>query len=203
MILQDISKAKSPVAQDFVWVAEYADGTHHSEFDFITKEENSFYSIDRKRVFRFGLVGHGNSIYFERDGVFSIAGRRIHIFYEVDGKKIPLNGDFTYNVNDIITYKDAESSGLMAGFKGNGILSNRITQYNVGYKVDLDVKGIKFHFKPIIHLPLNQPAYISFWLVADQELNGNFVIYSNGIKVFDTPAPLRQNVGGELNWIIQ
>lgn len=203
MILQNDKLTHSPVAQDFIWVAEYPDGTHLSEFDFNTKEENSFYEIDRNRLFRFGLIGHGQKIYFERDGVLNIAGRRILFFYEVNGKTLPLNGDFKYNVNDIITYKDAESSGLVAGFKGQGQLSNRITQYNIGYKTNIQIDGINFHFKPIVKIPFNSPVYINTWLVADRKLDGKFLIVKNGEQVLEIKAPLEPNIGGELNWIVQ
>lgn len=203
MILQNEKFTHSPVAQDFIWVAEYADGTHLSEFSFDTKEENSFYHIDQSKVFRFGLVGHGQKLYFERDGIFNIAGRHIQFFYEVDGKMLPLNGDYKYNVSDLITFKDAEASGLMAGFKGDGMLTNRITQYSLGYKTNINVGGINFHFKPIIKLPFNQPAMISLWLVADRKLDGKLVIVNNGRVAYETVAPLEPNVGGELNWVIQ
>ncbi|MCY7861159.1 hypothetical protein MOD67_14125 [Bacillus licheniformis] len=203
MILQSDKYNNSPVPQDFIWVAEYPDGTHLSEFDFETKKENSFYRIDRNRLFRFGLIGHGQKIYFERDGVFNVSGRRLQFLYEVDGKTLPLNGDFKYDTNDIITYKDAESSGLMSSFKGDGRLSNKITQYNLGYKTTIKVEGITFNFKPIFRLPFNQPAIFSLWLVSDKKLDGKLVIVSNGTTVFETKAPLEPNVGGELNWIIQ
>ncbi|MCZ4246923.1 hypothetical protein BXO87_02125 [Bacillus sp. GZB] len=203
MFMQSELYSKSPVAQDFIWMAEYPDGTHLSEFDFATKEENSFYDIDRDRLFRFGLVGHGQKIYFERDGVLNVAGRRIHVAYEVDGKMLPLNGVFKYDINDIITYKDAQASGLTSGFKGQGTFSNRILQYNVGFKTNLNIDGVSFHFKAIVHLPLNEPAYITFWLVADKDLDGKFIIVSNGRDVLETQAPLKQNVGGELKWVVQ
>ncbi|KLA33096.1 hypothetical protein OCA05_10835 [Bacillus cereus] len=203
MILQNDKYTHSPVAQDFIWVAEYPDGTHLPEFDFNTKEENSFYKIDRNKLFRFGLIGHGNKIYFERDGIFSIAGHRIQFFYEFDGKTIPLNGDFKYDINDIITFKDAEASGLVAGFQGNGMLSNRITHYSLGYKTNINVEGINFHFKPIVKLPINQPAMINLRMVADQKLDGKVIIVNNGRVAFETKAPLEPNIGGELNWIIQ
>ena len=35
----------SPNNQMFMWLAEYADGKYLSEFDFKTKQANSFYSI--------------------------------------------------------------------------------------------------------------------------------------------------------------
>lgn len=194
---------KSPVAQDFIWLAEYPDGTHLPEFDFVTKQENSFYNIDRTKLFRFGLVGHGSKICFERDGVLNVAGRRLLVSYEVDGKEYNLNGDFKFNVEDIITYKDAQSAGLVAGFKGNGRLTSQITQFNVGYKNNISVGDTDFHFKPIVKLPLNSPAILSIWLVSNKKLNGDIVIRSNGKTVFRTKAPLEPNVGGELNWTIQ
>ncbi|MGG3801264.1 hypothetical protein [Metabacillus fastidiosus] len=203
MILQNDKFTHSPVAQDFIWVAEYPDGTHLPEFDFDTKVENNFYNINRDRLFRFGLIGHGQKIYFERDGIFNIAGKRLQLFYEIDGKTLPLNGDFKYSTNDIITYKDAESSGLLSSYKGEGAFNNRITQYSIGYKTNIQVEGINFHFKPIVKLPFNSLAYISMWLVADRKLDGKLIIVNNGRVAFETKAPLEPNVGGELNWIIQ
>lgn len=203
MVLQSDYYNSSPVAQDFIWVAEYPDGTHLSEFDFDTKEENSFYKIDRKRLFRFGLIGHGQKIYFERDGVINVAGLNIKFFYKIDGKMLALNGDFRYNINDIITYKDAHSSGLMAGYIGQGTLNSQITQYNVGYKTNITVEGINFHVKPIVQLPANQPARIALRLVADQKLNGKLVIVSNGREALELDAPLEPGKGGEINWVIQ
>lgn len=202
-ILQNPTISNSPVGQDFIWVAEYPDGTHLSEFCFNTQKENSFYHIDRAKLFRFGLVGHGQKMYFERDGIFNVAGRRLQFFYEVDGQRLPLSGDYKYNVNDIITFKDAEASGLMSGFSGGGSLSNRITQYSLGYKSNININGINFHFKPIIKLPLNSPAMLNLWLVADRKLDGKLVITNNGVVAFETKAPLEPNIGGELNWIIQ
>ena len=56
---------KAPTRQPFAWVAEYINGTYLSEFDYITKQENNFYDIDRNSLVRFGLVGDGVSAYFE------------------------------------------------------------------------------------------------------------------------------------------
>ncbi|MDQ0176216.1 hypothetical protein [Bacillus chungangensis] len=198
-------KVHSPVAQDFIWVAEYPDGTYLSEFDFETKQENSFYEIKRNQVFRFGLIGHGVNIYFERDGVLNVAGRRLFISYLHDGKELPLNGSFKFNVkdNDLITYKDAHAAGLVSGYETRGGMSSTIVQYNIGYKVNLQHDGIHFHFKPIIKIPLNQPMMLSMRLVADEKLDGQLMIRSNGQTVFKAQAPLEPNIGGELNWIIR
>lgn len=198
-------KVHSPVAQDFIWVAEYPDGTYLSEFDFETKQENSFYEIKRNQVFRFGLIGHGVNIYFERDGVLHVAGRRLFISYLHDGKEVPLNGSFKFNVkdNDLITYKDAHAAGLVSGYETRGGMSSTIIQYNIGYKVNLQHDRIHFHFKPIVKIPLNQPMMLSMWLVADKKLDGQLIIRSNGQTVFKAQAPLEPNIGGELNWIIR
>ena len=51
-------KPFSPVEnRDFIWVAEYADGTLFPEFDFQTKEFNNFYNIKKNELLGFGLVG--------------------------------------------------------------------------------------------------------------------------------------------------
>ncbi|EJW14000.1 hypothetical protein PAV_141p01060 (plasmid) [Paenibacillus alvei DSM 29] len=41
----------SPVAQDFIWVAEYIDGTYLSEFDFQTKKKITTITFSGNRCF--------------------------------------------------------------------------------------------------------------------------------------------------------
>lgn len=48
---------RSPVAQSFIWVAEYADGSHLAEYNFDNRKANSFYHIDKTKLIRFGLIG--------------------------------------------------------------------------------------------------------------------------------------------------
>lgn len=197
----------SPVTQDFIWLGEYVDGTHLSEFDFVTKEENSYYSIQKNNLVRFGLIGHGSTLYFETDGTFKLSGRVVSLVYSTSEHDYHLTGSILNYYNDIITYKDAEASGLanfspkVIGEGGN--FSNTITQYNFGYKALINVDGVTFSLKVIVKIPFDAPAYMNVWLVSDRELEGDLKIKVNGLTSHDFPAPLKPNVGGELNWVIQ
>lgn len=182
--------------QDFIWVATYADDTKLKEIDEDGKE-NSFYSIDKSRLFRFSLEGLGNVISFERNGLINVCGKYIRIYYEVDSERIKLNDDYALNITDIITYKEAET--LFIGGQSQG---NNITSFNIGYKTEITDEDLKFNFKPIVTVPLGEPVYLSIRLVANKKLDGNFIIEVNGQDVFKTSAPLEKNVGGELVWQI-
>lgn len=189
---------RSPVAQDFIWLGEYINGTHLSEFDLQTGEENSFYTLERDKLIRFGLIGHGMKLFFEYDGIFNINGASIEIAYKIGEKLIPLTGH-SGKYSDIITYKDAESL-----FKqGGGVTAPKINQFNIGYKATIESEGITFHFKPILKVPFHQPVHFNFWLVADKDVDGEFVILRNGRTTHTLKAPLKKGVGGETNWVVK
>jgi hypothetical protein len=190
---------ESPVkTQDFIWVASYYDNTFLSEFNFDDQKENSFYDIDRNKLIRFGLVGYGMNLYFEvLGGVFKIAGRMIEVVYKVNDKNYYLTGQPLIMYNDIIQYKQAETTmNMLTGKTSNNV----ITQYNFGYKQNLNIDGINFNFKAICSVPYGKPVYMNFRLVADQDLNGILCIKKNGTYVAEISAPLQANVGGEVNW---
>lgn len=187
----------SPVTQDFVWFGEYADGQIISEFDFKTKQENSFYSIQREKLIRFGLVGCGMRLYYEvPGGVFVINGHTFHFNYMDGSKYIPLSGGQKM-YKDIITFKDAEASISTKG------TSSSILQYNFGYKETIVFLGTTFNFRAICKIPFGEPAFFEFRLVANKDLNGSFVITKNNKEVLDISAPLTKEVGGELNYVIK
>ncbi|MNR12330.1 hypothetical protein D3C85_1286800 [compost metagenome] len=50
---------------------------------------------------------------------------------------------------------------------------------------------------------MDHPVYMNIWLVSDKDLNGVIQIKKNGKIVEEIYAPLKSNVGGEINWIIQ
>lgn len=189
---------QSPVAQDFIWMAEYLDGTHLSEFDFQTKEENSFYDIDRRKVLRFGLLGHGMELYVTVDGIFYFNGTVVEVSYKTEDNEYPLTG-LMNNPLDIITYKDAES----ALHPTAGVLSTRINQYNFGYKTVIKHDDVTFNFKALGKVSFQSAVHLNLWLVANKELNGKLVIKRNNRAVQELDAPLSKGVGGEVNWIVQ
>lgn len=188
----------SPVDLDFIWVAEYSEGTYLAEYDFQTKEPNKFYSIKRDQLIRFGMVGHGMKLFYEVfGGTFKLQGQMIDFVYKDGDEEYPLTGQ-PLMYNDIITFKDAESTAIPGGR-----FDNRVVQYNFGYKARLVVKGITFNLKVLCVIPFNQPAYLQIRLVADQSLDGVFIIKQNGLERERYQAHLDENVGGELNWVIK
>lgn len=187
----------SPVSQDFIWVADYIDGTHYSEFDFATKQENPFQGIDRKKLLRFGLLGNGVRLLFEVSGIFKLAGQMIEVVYKTENKEYYLTGQQII-YNDIISYKDAESS---INLLGGGVSNTSITQYNFGYKANLNIDDVNFHFKAICKIPHDEQPYMNFWLVANKKLNGVLQIKKNGRVIEEVHAPLDSGIGGEINWL--
>lgn len=137
-------------------------------------------------------------MFTESDGIFNINGMSIEVAYRLDGKLIPLTG-YTGKYSDIITFKDAESVFL----QGGGVTKPKITQFSFGYKATIQAEGVTFNFKPIVKIPFNNPVHINFWLVSDQDLDGEFVIIRNGKEVSSLKAPLKKGVGGETNWVVK
>lgn len=196
-----ITNFRSPVSQDFVWLADYTDGNHLCEFDVLTKEENSFYAIERNKLLRFGLFGHEMNLYFEvYGGMFKLAGQLIEVIYKVGEKEHYLTGQ-QQMYDDIITYKHADATINLFG--GGGGVSSVITQFNFGYKTTLDIDDINFNFKAICMIPYGKPVYMNFRLVADKELNGRLLIKKNGRVVEELDAPLAPGIGGEVNWHLE
>lgn len=188
---------QSPVDQDFIWMAEYLDGTHLSEFDFQTQEENSFYDINRTKLIRFGLVGHGAELYVSIDGIFYFDGTVVEVSYKTKDKEYPLTGRINTSL-DIITFKDAES----ALHPTAGVLSTKINQYNFGYKTIIRYDDVTFNFKAVGKVPYQAPFHLNLWLVANKKLDGTLVIRRNNRVVQELEAPLQKGVGGEVNWLV-
>ena len=187
----------SPVnTNSFIWVASYADGTFLPEFSYDSLTENSFYSIDKQKLIRFGLVGYGMNMYYEVfGGVFKIAGQMIEIFYKTNEKQYFLTGQ-QLMYNDIIQYKCAETS-LSSNGQSSGSFIN---QYNFGYKQNIQIDDINFNYKAICSIPYRKPVFLNIRLVSDKELNGQICIRKNGLKLYEYDAPMEANVAYELNW---
>lgn len=194
----DSIRPMSPVAtQDFIWVAEYADGSYFTEFDMETKQENSFYSIEKDSLVRFGLVGHGVRCYHEVfGGSFKIEGRHIDLSLEAGGKEYPLTG-LPEMYSDVITYKDAEAT-----FSPDGGTAGSILQYNCGYKHQLKFPDLEISLRALCHIPKGQPMYLNFRLVANKKLDAVLKVRRNGQIVAEIPAKMKKDVGGEINWVV-
>lgn len=186
--------------QDFQFLANYYDGNYLSEFDFINNEENSFYSVKRDKLIKFGLIGNGIHLYFESDGIFNLASKSIEISYLENGKEYSLSSR-RESYNDIIYFKDAEAYANPNGsMVRTSALGSSITQYNFGYKASFMDNGVSFNFKAICKIPYNQPVMLNFRLVSDRDMNGILLIKKNGKIVDEIDAPLESGIGGEIDW---
>lgn len=200
--LRKLMYAHNVSGQDFLWYGEYSDGSMIAEYDLNTNKRVSFYDIEKDSLIRFGMVGHGMHLYYEVfGGVFKLNGQPVEVIYKISSEEYNLTGNPTM-YNDIITYKNAESTAVFKR-KEPGRIINRVTQYNFGYKANLLVKGVNFHFKAICSIPYNRPVYMHFRLTADKDLDGKLIIRKNGLVIDEFNAPLKKDVGGELNWIVR
>lgn len=192
----------SPVNQDFIWMAEYSDGSYLSEYDFTTKLPNNFYTIERSRVIRFGLLGQGMHLYYESfGGTLKLKGQMYQLVYKVGDEEYHLTGQ-PIMYSDLISYKDAESTARMTA-SPEGRFTDRIVQFNFGYKQQLTIKDVNFQVKLLCRIPYDKPAYLTIRLVTDRDLDGKLLIKRNGFTCDEFHAPLAEGVGGELNWIIK
>lgn len=200
-MLPDI-KPHSPVPylRDFIWVAEYSDGTYLSEYDFLTKNENSFYSIRKQDAIRFGLFGHGYKFYYETfGGYFIIPVGIIDLVYKVKDKEYDLTRQNIF-YNDLITYKKAESTFNPSGF--GHISGSNIVEYVFGYKQKLSFDDIDLNLKVLFKIPFGMPMYFTVRLVANREVEGKLQIKRDGIVAEEIDAPLSKDIGGEYNWVV-
>lgn len=187
------------INREFMWIAEYLDGTLFFEFDKKTRQQNDFYQINKGKLLRYGYIGSGCRVYFDTPtGVFYINDTSYSFEY--------CTNDNTYNLtqqdifyNDIIQYKNVHANASFS----NIVSKNHIDQYNLGYKSKFKQNNIRFNFKPILHIPLNRPAYFTIWLVSDKDLDGRIIIKRNNVKCAEYECPLESKRGGELTWIIE
>ncbi|REK76296.1 hypothetical protein [Paenibacillus paeoniae] len=193
----------SPVSErDFIWMAAYSDGSFLTEYSFDTKQENSFYEIDKEKIIRFGLIGQGMNMYYEvLGGVFKIVGRMVEVIYKDKNtnKEYFLTGNPLTMYNDLIQYKNASIDFDPLEREGTG--ESFITQYNFGYKTSLDIDGVKFHFKAICCVPYGGNVYLNIRVVADKDFdNGSLVVRKNNSELFEYDAPIIATQAYEFNW---
>src|SRR5574337_232674 len=200
MILGNMQYRFSPVpqGQNFVWIADYMDGSYLSEYNFDNRNENSFYQINKNELIRFGLIGMGSQIYFDvANGIFNINKNRIQISYVADGVEYPLTGR-TFLYNDITQYKDAIGDGKLLSKTASGRIKNHITQHVIGYKKAMDLADVNINFKNLLHIPQdkNIPPYLEIKISVDKDLDGELVFRVNGFEANRIHAPLLKNRAG-------
>lgn len=189
--------------QDFIWIASYMDGTSLSEFSSDSKIENSFYNINKEKLIRFGLIGHGMNLYFEvYGGEFKLAGRLIEFSYKDKKTNIeyPLTGHVMNPYNDIKQFKNASSSMNKLSNKN---AAAQIDQYNFGYCKSLHVKNVYFNIKAICSIPYGNNVYITLDISSDQEFEDGLIISkTNGVQIDEIDAPMKANKTYQIKWIV-
>ena len=184
---------------EHMFVGEYLDGTFLFEYN----PEKNFYSsvkeVNNNKLIRFGLVGNGLRTYFNAlNGIFTFDKNKIEILYKTKEKEYKLtNNNVIYN--DIIYFKNAYSEMRFGGVSNTGFCG-----YNYGYKAKVSFDdGTFFYFKPIVNIPMGQPANLKIWLVSNKDLDGEIIVRVNDLKTYNIHAPLNKNIGGELTWFIR
>lgn len=180
------------------WCAVYLNNEHLSEYDTVTRQKNDFYKIQKDRLARFGLYGKGQySFYESNDGVFNINGRRIEIYYEVNGKQIMLG----YGEKDPITYKSA-----YADYNNRvGEQKTNIESIHFGYKTSVTEDNTTVFYQAVVCFDIenNKHPYIEIKTSADQTIDGELVFKVKNKEVDRISAPLVKNLSGQINWTIK
>jgi hypothetical protein len=189
----------SPNKQDFIWLAEYADGSYLSEFNLENGTENSFNSIKKENLIRFGLIGHGMKLYYDMwGGQFNLIGTRVDFVLKEEDKEYPL----TYNnelYNKIISYKDAHAEIDFKGYE----LDSVITKYNFGYKKFLGFENLSITSQIVFSVPYKNPSYFNFRFVCNRDFKGDLLILNMGSIKESLPCNFIKDVSYELNWVMK
>lgn len=196
----------SVIDKDMIWVAEYNDNTFLFERDFQTNDKHSFYTIEKNKIKKFGLIGLNYNCHFDVfGGIFNINGRTINIrLLTKDHVHFLTEQNLLYN--DIITYIDAsarfDSSASVNTENENEVMEakSEIDAFNIGYKSYFNSYGINFYFQVIATFPYAQSAFLNIKISTDSDLYGKLVIMVNDSTSLDTEIKLTKNIGGELNW---
>jgi len=148
----------SPVAQEFIWVAEHRDQLI-TEYDFLTKEENKLSQIDRENLIRFGLVGRGQRFYYEVfGGTFNIIGKTYDFSLISNDVEIPLTCRQHY-FSDFISYKNAETYVNLQTLET--VVEPHITDFVFGYKSSLTSNTLSFQFQSECVISYDNPMYFN------------------------------------------
>lgn len=202
---------------NFMWIAEYLNGTLFCEYDVNTLIQNQFKDIKKENLIRFGMFGFGYKVYFDISTGIYYEIKKINnndvintykvLYLDEDGIEYDFMGDRNTIYNDLIQFK---SSSLMLKLNlrqdinwGKGF-NQQVENYNFGYKTKLQINNINFNFQTIMTFnPHNSPLLLQVKLVSDKKLNGNLIFRKNGFQDFKYYAPLEIGNAGIMNWVVR
>lgn len=205
MILGNPQYNRSPVPaiQNFIWVADYYDGTSFLEYDIKLKKKNNYNEIDREKLVYFGLIGEGSQIYIDiANGTFHINGHHLKVSYQANGIEYPLTGR-TFVYSNIEQYKDASSDANILSRKTQGTFDSQIDQYNIGYSKQMFLLDANINFKCILSIPYNQKPFLQIEILSDKDMDGKLIFRTNGLITDEYHAPLVSNMSNNINWEIR
>ena len=167
--------------QRYYWKAWYA-STALSEYNGVS--ESPFSSIQKDQLFRFGLEGMGETVFYDiYGGEFTIKG---HV-YSFRYAGINLNQK-SLEYRDIIQFKDA-SSGL--SFR-KGIV-DQIDKHTFGWKNTIGALRVQILYE----IPLNGEPAFKVKLVSPIDMFGLFEVLKDGKPFLNIEAPLQAGRSGE------
>ncbi len=186
--------------REFVWLAEYADGLSLLESDKV----NCFYDIEKQKLIRYGLIGHGYHFYFNTvGGTFNLRNSDYKFILEDEfANKYEINNS-NIIYNDIIQYKSACTDFNM--MNKNAPLKSFIYMHSLGYKKQVSLTNTKFSAKNLLHVPLDKkPIYFEIMLVCyDRDINGKVYIIKNDQAVDSVEVKINKGRAGKFEWVVR
>ena len=143
------------------WNTKYRDGSK--------RKGNKFSDIDKDKLEEFIL---GGCSYNTDTGVFKI-GDSIFKCHYVSGD----NTKYRFMERSGILYNDLIHFNRAQSIQGYG---QQLMSQNFGYKITYDIKGIQFHFKPILSLVGNR-ILMTIYIKPSKALEGQLVVNGQGI----------------------
>lgn len=192
-----------------IWVAEYKDGSCLFQRDLNKNTKNSFYTIQKEELRKFGLIGMGYNCYFDTfGGNYYINDRKINIrIITEDNIHFLTEQNLIYN--DIITFIDASapidfSAAIDQESEENisKFTDSRIDAYNVGYKTKITSYGYNFNLQTLVKFPETDTPFMNIYLNTNKDLKGNLIVMVDNSLSLNTEIELKANHGGELNWTL-
>lgn len=185
--------------QPFIWVGEYKDETIFSEFDLESGAENSFYEIEKEKLKYFGLGGRNHYLFFDcKNGNFNLGGINIKLKYETNQKEYDLTTQNNGDYSDIITFKKAHTDFDPSARQ----TISAISEYYFGWKKEIDFENIVFNIEMLYCIPMGDKMYFRIRITSNKDIDGNIVLYTNEKTLFESEAPLKENIGGKINIIV-
>ena len=191
----------------FSWVAEYADGSIETEYN---PEHNpkttDFYSINKDKLLRYGYVGSGLRVFYDTsDGVYNVNGSRYSLHFRYNNRTYDLTSALGVKYNDIIQFKRRNAYfDPLSGATSGAMERDEIESYNIGWKTKVNVGNVSFNLTSYYQINTKGLPTLYVRIVPSADLdNAELVIVRDNVREYSYPCTMKENVGGELNWVVR